>query len=276
MIAVSDDPVRQRAAYSIAACANDLRGSDLPGLAGALRVVLTRMGNFPAMGTDEAVNSFHRLPTRVAVAEEARRTSNEVDAGGITLTLTDFQRQLWSVLVQAQSVAISAPTSAGKSFVLQAYLRKLARENRLTSACYLVPSRALIAQVTDSISKWRLEDRLREISIINVPLTEGAELRDRTIYILTQERAQAIIGTHPKFAPDIVICDEAQNIQDGSRGMLLHNVVDTLKFRNHDTQLAFSGPIIKNLSAFNEIFNLDVVQVQSRSPSVVQNLVVVN
>ncbi len=276
ILAVSDDPVRQRAAYSIAACANDLRGSDLPGLAGALRVVLTRMGNFPAMGTDEAVNSFHRLPTRVAVAEEARRTSNEVDAGGITLTLTDFQRQLWSVLVQAQSVAISAPTSAGKSFVLQAYLRKLARENRLTSACYLVPSRALIAQVTDSISKWRLEDRLREISIINVPLTEGAELRDRTIYILTQERAQAIIGTHPKFAPDIVICDEAQNIQDGSRGMLLHNVVDTLKFRNHDTQLVFAGPNIKNLSAFNEIFNLDVVQVQSRSPSVVQNLVVVN
>src|SRR5215210_7500263 len=77
ILSVSDDPMRQRAAYSIAACANDLRGSDLPGLAGALRVVLTRMGNFPAIGTVEAVNNFHRLPTRVAVSEETRRRLNE-------------------------------------------------------------------------------------------------------------------------------------------------------------------------------------------------------
>ncbi len=277
ILAMSDDPTRQRAAYSIAACANDLKGSHLPGLAGALRVVLTRMGNFPAIGTAEAVNNFHRLPTRVAVSEEARRTSNEVDAGGITLTLTDFQRRLWDILVEGRSVAISAPTSAGKSFVLQAYLRKLAREKRLSSACYLVPSRALIAQVTDAISKWRLEDRLREISIINVPLIEEVELSDPAIYILTQERAQAIIGTHPNFAPAIIICDEAQTLQDGSRGMLLHNVVDELQSRADGAQLVFAGPNIRNLSAFSEIFNLsDLKQVQSRSPSVVQNLVVVN
>jgi hypothetical protein len=123
ILAVSDDPARQRVAYGIAACAHDLRGPDLPGLAGAFRVILTRMGNFPAIGTAELVDSFHRLPTRTAVAEEARRTSNEVDAGGITLTLTDFQRHLWGILVEGKSVAISAPTSAGKSFVLQAYRR---------------------------------------------------------------------------------------------------------------------------------------------------------
>jgi hypothetical protein len=235
------------------------------------------MGNFPAIGTAEAVNNFRRLPTRIAVSEEARRTSNEVDAGGLTLTLTDFQRELWNVLVEGKNVAISAPTSAGKSFVLQAYLRKLAREKRLSTACYLVPSRALIGQVTDSISKWRAEDHLNEISIINVPLTEGVELPARAIYILTQERAQAIIGTHLNFAPDIIICDEAQTVQDGSRGMLLHNVVDTLKSRNHSAQLVFAGPNIGNLSAFKEIFNLDdLKQIQSRSPSVLQNLVVVN
>jgi hypothetical protein len=277
ILAVSDDPARQRAAYSIAACANDLRGLDFPGLAGALRVVLTRMGNFPAIGTVEAVSSFHRLPTRTAVSEEARRTSNEVDVGGITLTLTDFQKQLWDVLVQGQNVAISAPTSAGKSFLLQSYLRKLAREGHLSSACYLVPSRALIGQVTDSISKWRAEDHLKEISIVSVPLTEGVELSSPAIYILTQERAQAIIGTHPDFAPNIIICDEAQTVQDGSRGMLLHNVVDALQTRNPSAQLVFAGPNIGNLSVFKEIFSLaDLRQVQSRAPSVVQNLLVVN
>jgi len=122
-----------------------------------------------------------------------------------------------------------------------------------------------------------LEDRLREIAIINVPLTEGVKLPSQAIYILTQERAQAILRTHSDFAPTVIICDEAQSIQDGSRGMLLHNVVDELQFRNHAAQMIFAGPNIGNLSAFSEIFGLtDLKEVWSRSPSVVQNLVVVN
>jgi superfamily II DNA/RNA helicase len=271
------DPDRQRAAYSIAACANDLLGEELPGLAGALRVVLTRMGNFPAIKTVDSVDSFHRLPTRVALSEETRRGQNEVDAAGITLTLTDFQKQLWDVVTSGQSAAISAPTSAGKSFVLQAYLRNLARRKELFSACYLVPSRALIGEVTDSISRWRKEDGLHELSIINVPLTETTRLPDRTIYILTQERAQAILSTHPNFAPTVVICDEAQSIQDGARGMLLHNVIENLVARYPTTQLIFAGPNIGNLSTFEETFRLEkVAHVRSRAPSVVQNLIVVN
>lgn len=270
-------PDRQRAAYSIAACANDLMGHELPGLAGALRVVLTRLGNFPAIRTVDSVDAFHRLPTRVALSEEARRGNNEVDAAGITLTLTDFQKQLWDVVTSGQSAAISAPTSAGKSFVLQCYLRNLARRKELASACYLVPSRALIGEVTDSISRWRKEDGLSELSIINVPLTETAELPDRAIYILTQERAQAILSTHANFSPSVIVCDEAQSIQDGARGMLLHNVVDSFIARHPAAQLIFAGPNIGNLSAFQETFHLEkVAHVRSRAPSVVQNLIVVN
>ena len=188
-----DDPDRQRAAYSIAACANDLRGSDLPGLAGVLRVALTQMGNFPAVGTSEIVRGFHRLPTRVAIAEQERRDSNAVQAGGAGLTLTDFQLKLWNVLIAGRNVAISAPTSGGKSFLLQAYLRKLANEKRINSACYLVPTRALIAQVTDAISAWRLEEKLTDLSIINVPMTGEVELPTPAIYDLTQERLQVIM-----------------------------------------------------------------------------------
>lgn len=251
--------------------------NDLVRIAGALRVVLTRMGNFPAIKTVSSVDDFHRLPTRVALSEEARRGHNEVDAAGITLTLTDFQKQLWDMITGGRSAAISAPTSAGKSFVLQAYLRNLARRKQLASACYLVPSRALIGEVTDSISRWRKEDGLRELSIINVPLTETAQLPDQTIYILTQERAQAILSTHPDFSPKVIVCDEAQSIQDGARGMLLHNVIESLIARCPSAQLIFAGPNIANLSAFEETFHLDnVAHVRSRTPSVVQNLIVVN
>ncbi|MBR0804568.1 hypothetical protein AB7M63_007910 [Bradyrhizobium japonicum] len=277
ILSADRDSERQRAAYSIAACTNDLKGSELPGLAGALRVVLTRMGNFPAIGTAESVNHFHRLPTRVAISEEARRLNNEVDAAGVAITLTDFQKQLWDVLVSSQSVAISAPTSAGKSFVLQAHLRRLARSKQLTAACYIVPSRALIAEVTESISRWRKDDGLGDISIINVPLTETTKLPSPAIYILTQERAQAILSTHADFSPAVIISDEAQSIQDGARGILLHNVIDALISRRPSAQLIFAGPNIGNPSAFRDIFRLESLsEVRSRTPSVVQNLVVVN
>jgi hypothetical protein len=247
ILSMSGDPTRQRAAYSIAACGNDLRGGDLPGLAGILRIVLTRMGNFPAVGTSDSVERFHRLPTRVAVSEEIRREANTVQIGSLSLVLTDFQRRLWDILTDGRNVAISAPTSAGKSFVLQAYLRRLARDKKLTTACYLVPSRALIAQVTDAVTTWRREDGLQDVSIVNIPLTEGIVLPDRAVYVLTQERLQAIIGAHPKFAPEVVICDEAQGVQDGTRGVLLQNVVDALLSRNPATQVIFAGPNIRNL-----------------------------
>jgi superfamily II RNA helicase len=39
--------------------------------------------------------------------------------------LTDFQHELWTRLRDRRRVAIAAPTSAGKSFVLQSFLTSL-------------------------------------------------------------------------------------------------------------------------------------------------------
>lgn len=277
ILASSNDIEKQRVAYSIAACVNDLQGESLPGLRGVFRIVLTRMGNFPAVNTSKSVSEFSRLPTRTAISEEQHRGANEVKAGSATLVLTDFQRRLWDLLIAGRNIAISAPTSGGKSFALQSYLRQRAFEGSIKNACYIVPTRALIAQVTDVISAWRLEEKLQNFQIINVPLTDEVELPKSAIYVLTQERLQVIMATHPSFAPDIIFCDEAQNIQDGARGMLLHNVVDSLSARSPDAQIIFAGPNIRNLSAFSEIFNLkDIAEIEGKTPSVIQNLIVVN
>jgi superfamily II DNA/RNA helicase len=277
ILSASEDPPKQRAAYSIAACAYDLGVYDFPGLAGSLRVVLSRLGNFPALSTAKDVYDFSRLPTRVALSEAHRSQANEILLDGKTLVLTDFQRKLWEHLIQRRNIAISAPTSAGKSFVLQAYLRHLAREQSIVQACYIVPSRALIAQVTDTITEWRVEDQLGNLSVLNVPLTREMELPRPAIFVLTQERLQALMGAHPKFSPETIICDEAQTVQEGSRGVLLQNVIDDLLSRNPKAQLIFAGPNIRNLSVFADLFGLKQLdELQSRSPSVVQNLVVVN
>ena len=138
ILAASANPAHQRAAFSAAAYAADLGRERLPGLDGVLRIVLTQMGNFPALESAAVVGAFLRLPTQVAVSEELRREQNRVQVGGRSIELTDFQRLLWDVLARGDNVAISAPTSAGKSFVLQTYLRAQVSTGRLKAACYLV------------------------------------------------------------------------------------------------------------------------------------------
>ncbi len=197
--------------------------------------------------------------------------------GSRSLELTDFQRSLWELLDRGNNVAISAPTSAGKSFVLQAFLRAKARTGQLTTAVYIVPSRALIAQVGDAIAGWRRDDGLEKLSVVTIPISADVPLRAPAIYVVTQERMQAIIGSHPGFSADLIICDEAQGVGDGARGVLLQNVIDQLRTRNSDAQMVFAGPNIRNLQAFGTMFNIKLLrEVESRAPSVVQNLILVN
>lgn len=276
VLALSRNPERQKAAYGIAACAAGLNREDLPGLAGVLRIVLTRLGNFPALASSPHVETFRRLPLLAALAEEVRRDGNRISLGDLAIDLTDFQRDLWRQLDQGANVSVSAPTSAGKSFVLQAYLRGLARSGKLSVACYIVPSRALIAQVTDAVTAWRRSDDLKGFQIVNVPLPAETRLPQRAIYVLTQERLQAIIGAHPDFTADIVISDEAQSIEDGSRGVLLQGVIDHLIAKRPRAQFIFAGPNIRDPKVFGQIFELaDLKPVTTRSPAVLQNLIVV-
>ncbi|TXM73130.1 DEAD/DEAH box helicase [Methylobacterium sp. WL69] len=276
ILALSGIPERQGAAYGIAACAAGLDREDLPGLAGVLRIVLTRLGNFPALASSPHVETFRRLPLLSALAEEVRRDGNRIDMGDVPVDLTDFQRDLWRDLSDGANVSISAPTSAGKSFVLQSYLRSLARDGKLSVACYIVPSRALIAQVTEAVSKWRRTDDLQDFQIVNVPLSAETRLPKRAIYVLTQERLQAIMGAHPEFHADVVISDEAQSIEDGSRGVLLQDVIDRLIAKRPGAQFIFAGPNIRDPGIFGRIFDLSEMKpVSTRSPAVLQNLIVV-
>ena len=43
---------------------------------------------------------------------------NEVNIGEHTLLLTDFQKRIWDVMDNEKVIGISAPTSAGKSYVI--------------------------------------------------------------------------------------------------------------------------------------------------------------
>lgn len=293
-LAISDRAAaRAISAAAILACSNKLehriaalrlstyvfetaQSSDLP-LDAALRIVLTRLGNFPSLQTRSSVqNALPVLPWVFAAEELAAIDQRSVKVGDRTEVLTDFQHSLWRDLRSKNSVAFSAPTSGGKSFVLELYLASLF-DAQTRSVVYLVPSRALINQVTAELnSLFRNHERIAP-EIVSVPLRAEVEAPHRAIYVMTQERMHLSLQSHPEFSADVIVVDEAQSISEGARGILLQTVIEELLTRNPNSQILFASPTTRNLDAFGRLFRpVSIAELPSREPTVSQNFLILH
>lgn len=276
ILACSETADHRRAAFRVATCAYDLFGAEQVPLDQALRVVLMRLGNFPSIGTRADVESAQpSLPFALVAEEIASADAHEVTINGHTVLLTDFQQKLWVNLMQSRRIALAAPTSAGKSFVLQGYLSAFFDNERAKSVVYIVPTRALIAQVAEDM-KVQFDGMTRDVpDIVTVPVDADTTLAERAIYVMTQERVQLALGGHLDFSASVIIVDEAHSIADGSRGVLLQWVIDDLLVRNPASQILFASPAIRNLNIFGRLFGLDdVIEFSSVEPTVAQNFLV--
>lgn len=273
ILACSTVAEHRQKAFRVATCVYELFGSKTLPLEQALRVVLSRLGNFPSIGTRKDVDAaISYMPLSLVTEELANADKRSVTRDGSQLHLTDFQYQLWSDLKSKKHVAISAPTSAGKSFVLQEYLASVYASDKPSSSVYLVPTRALIAQVASDLAKQFPASSSTRPEIVTVPIDAETTLPARAIYVMTQERVQLALAAHPTFAADMIVVDEAQSISDSSRGVLLQWVIDDLLSRSPGAQILFASPIIRNLDVFSRLFGLDnMVQLKSLEPTVAQN-----
>lgn len=267
---------RRKLAYRIATSAFELfEESDAP-FDAALRVVLTRLGNFPSTETRPTIDgAFSVLPWTLASEELQYSDARTIVINDRNIRLTNFQFRLWNDLVRASSVALSAPTSAGKSFVLQSYIvSKL--NNKNCNIVYIVPTRALIAQVSSDLINQSKKQGQPLPDIITVPLGFGSQVPDKSVFVMTQERLHLLLTAHPTFTADLIIVDEAHSIADGSRGILLHTTIEELLSRNRSTQIVFASPTISNLDVFGRIFGLEKISTRpSKETTVSQNFIVV-
>ena len=239
-------------------------------------IILSRLGNFPAENkfTEEFSFNDYLLPTTLQLERQYHIYKNTAELShNKPILLTDFQRNLWNAMQEHRVVIVNAPTSAGKSFVLQNHVINSVLENQSNHALYIVPSRALIEQVIIG-----LRDTLRgqadadsQIHITEVP-QNYSDARGKIIYVLTQERAQLLLSTD--ISIELVVVDEAQNIADGARGIILQSVIETLLQRNSSVKIIFAMPFVKNPDVFLSVFNLgtDYTIIPSAESPVKQNL----
>lgn len=278
ILACSTIPDHREQAYRSMTSAFDLYGaSELP-LDQAARVVLARLGNFPAMATRSLIReAMPNLPASLITEELVVSDRRTVTRRGRPILLTHYQFRLWRRLDQGKRVAIAAPTSAGKSFVLQNFIVARLDEPESLTVVYIVPTRALIAQVSTDIRKLLTGDggTSGKVDVVTAPVESGQPLPARAIYILTQERLRMMLSAHPAFCAQVVIIDEAHSVGDGARGVLLQWTVDDLLQRQPTAQLLFASPIIRNLDVFGRIFDLtDIDTLPSGDPTVAQNFLI--
>ncbi len=279
ILACSEVPRHRLAAFRTATSAYELRGaSELP-LDQAVRVVLARLGNFPSMLTQPEVRTARdALPIGLLAEELVESDRRTVLIGKEPTQLTDFQLDLWSRLRSGRRVAMAAPTSAGKSFVLERFLAASFEDPSPRSVVYLVPTRALITQVSRSIRVGLAgsQGRVAPPEVPTVPIEAASTPPARAVYVLTPERAQALLAAHPGFAADAVVVDEAHLVAEGARGVRLNTVLRDLIERKASIQLMFASPGVRNLDVFGRLLGVpDVQTLRSREPTVAQNFVLV-
>lgn len=172
--------------------------------------------------------------------------------------LTDFQRILWKNLKLDKDIITIAPTSAGKTHIILTYLVRQILSSDGAFAAIVVPTRALISEVANKVYEISKSfNSEREIEICTVP--KDTNFKDKTIFVMTQERLYEVLQSGD-LSFNYLFIDEAHNISDPSRGVLLHLTIDKL-LENSLPQIILSMPSDSYKNSFSSIFNeVDFIQ----------------
>lgn len=273
ILATSADSEHQEAAYTIAARLQDVRPSDFAAMPNVLSIVLNRIRNFPALELAKKIYNLSPdfLPSRVLSESEINSSNYEVFLPSGKKIFTEFQFELWHALLNGSSVVVSAPTSAGKSYVMLSYLHRLCGIEDVKNIAYIVPTRALISQVSEDI---QIEcDGPSDFEIISNPIGSEVDLPKKAIYVVTQERMQYLLMGHSALSFDAVFIDEIQGLSDGPRGVLLSSVIGSILERGPDTQIVMAGPNIAEGDRLSRIFGIEIDFKRTSAPTVKQNLI---
>ncbi|EPA0508306.1 DEAD/DEAH box helicase [Vibrio alginolyticus] len=194
---------------------------------------------------------------------------NQITIGEKTYTLTGFQSDLWQAIEQNRLVGISAPTSAGKSFLIYLKIIDLLKQGA-RKFVYVVPTLSLISQVTADLSKLMREHGIRDIDVLN----SFEEELEEFIYVVTQERAITLFSESGVSNLNMLVVDEIQNIEkvanEGEdRSKVLYDVLIDVRNDANVDKIILSGPRLKNIGGLGfRIFGEVSEEKQTDSPPV--------
>ena len=240
------------------------------------RLVLVRSGNTPGASIlEQQLGDRIALPLKLDSEISYRKAMLRMRVGEEALQLSRYQHNLWKALETGKDVATSAPTSAGKSFVVGRYLANLVANADQISAAYIVPSKALIRQVSRDLSEI-FASRNIEIDVVTTLPTKTMERSKRIVFVHTQERFQIALKVWPDFFPTLLIADEIQGLAQTDRGVLLQTVIETSIERNPTCQVLVAGPNLNGLNGLDKALERRFHHITTDQAAVGQTLIFVD
>ena len=138
---------------------------------------------------------------------------------------------------QIKEISYVAPTSFGKSEIIQEYLIK--HSNQFHKIGVIVPSKSLLVQTYKSLRERNLNYKF----ILHDEMYNG---ESDILGILTQERASSLIR-RKKLIFDILFIDEAHNLLDrDNRSLILARLIESAKLINPELKILYLSPLIQN------------------------------
>lgn len=305
ILSLSEDEAHQVLAYKIVIYLLSQSAEEYDSIPFVGQVVLTRLGDLPVIQQmvikDEHPDFFSYFskfdwnykgqreigPSSILAnfpESIQRKAFNQLTiAQSHLLSLTDFQSQILTAMRTGANLAFSAPTSSGKSYVLHNLVADRMFSKETFCAIYIVPTKALVAEAQKQISETvrQVLGQADFVVFTGASTLNAQEVKSvkKKVFVLTQERLQDMLANKIiDFPVNLLIVDEAQQVANDSRGIVIEDAVVELVRNQHGMQKVFVSPYVTNPEKFRSIFGLGTEELQTartkKSP-VGQNIIFV-
>lgn len=165
----------------------------------------------------------------------------------------------------------SAPTSMGKSFLMRMFIKEQVQKERKLNFALIVPTKALINEVSQKIIREDLNQLLKQnnYKVVTASSDIALEGNHNFILVLTPERLLYMLIAHPQLHIDYLFIDEAHKLSGtNSRAPFYYKVVDMLNSRSNPPKFIFASPNIPNPDVYLRLLtNIDEEKETSLSTS---------
>lgn len=225
--------------------------------------ILSRIGYLPSSiivdKNFDKTNGQFQKPASVLemVAITLDQNENRIVIKDKEFLLTKFQKKIWNSINSNRITGISAPTSAGKSFVilLNSIFQMIEKGYDIV---YIVPTLSLVNQVTTDYSKMLQLLKCSNYKIIN-SINSDSSKENTAIYVLTQEKILAALSNEETvFTKQILlIVDEIQNIErlineHNLRSKILYDTLTEFKYMENVKKIIIAGPRVEEIDKVGE------------------------
>lgn len=213
--------------------------------------VLTKLGIFPTLSL---ISKTTKVPSNIEIELEKCIKEAYQKVPNMKSVFTDSQYVLFEKLKNSNHYSFSGPTSFGKSFIMESFINYIiANRNASDNIVVLVPTRALINQISQRLKREIANDKYRILThpvIPNIFLQKGLKY----IFVFTPERWITYLADNSNPKITYMFIDEAQKVisQKDARSPLYYHAI--LLAERKSINLYFASPNIPNAQIFLELF----------------------